>query len=84
MSKPAVKPVPDGYHTLTRYLICKGATGALDFYKREFGAEELSRLTAKDGKLMHAALRIGDSVLMLTDADQTQDPDLHGWPWLLA
>jgi PhnB protein len=67
MSKPAVKPVPEGYHTLTPFLICKNAVQALDFYKRAFGAEELSRLVGPNGGLMHAALRIGDSVLMLTD-----------------
>jgi uncharacterized glyoxalase superfamily protein PhnB len=67
MSRPAAKPVPEGYHTLTPFLVCKGATGALDFYKHAFGAEELSRLAGPDGKLIHAALRIGDSVLMLTD-----------------
>jgi uncharacterized glyoxalase superfamily protein PhnB len=67
MSKPAAKPIPEGYHTLTPFLVCKGAADALEFYRRAFGAQELSRLAGPDGKLMHAALRIGDSVLMLTD-----------------
>jgi PhnB protein len=67
MSKPAARPVPEGYHTLTPMLVCKGALEALDFYKRAFGAEEISRLVGPDGKLMHAALRIGDSVLMFTE-----------------
>ena len=67
MSQSSVKPIPEGYHALTPFLICKGATEALDFYKRAFGADEISRLCGPDGKLMHAALRIGDSVLMLTD-----------------
>jgi len=67
MSKPAAQPIPAGYHTLTPFLVCKGASQALDFYKRAFGAEELSRLTGPGGALLHAALRIGDSVLMLTD-----------------
>jgi len=67
MSKPATQPIPAGYHTLTPFLVCKDATQALDFYKRAFGAEELSRLEGRGGTLLHAALRIGDSVLMLTD-----------------
>jgi uncharacterized glyoxalase superfamily protein PhnB len=67
MSRPAAKPIPEGYHSLTPFLICKGALQALDFYRRAFGAEEISRLVGPDGGLMHAALRIGDSVLMLTD-----------------
>ena len=67
MSKPAVKPVPEGYHTLTPFLICKDAAQALEFYARAFGAEVVSQLVGPNGKLMHAALRVGDSVLMLTD-----------------
>jgi PhnB protein len=67
MSKPAVKPIPEGYHTLTPFLVCKGALEALEFYKCALGAEELSRLVGPNGKLLHAALRIGDAVLMLTD-----------------
>ena len=67
MSRPAAKPIPDGYHSLTPFLVCKDAVNAIDFYKRAFGAEEMSKLVGPDGGLMHAALRIGDSVLMLTD-----------------
>lgn len=67
MSRPAAKPIPDGYHTLTAFLICKDAVNAIAFYKRAFGAEEISSLVGPDGKLMHAALRIGDSVLNMTD-----------------
>ena len=67
MSRPAAKPIPDGFHSLTPFLICKDAVNAVGFYQRAFGAEEISRLVGPDGKLMHAALRIGDSVLMLTD-----------------
>jgi uncharacterized glyoxalase superfamily protein PhnB len=48
-------------------IVCKGALGAIDFYKRAFGAEELSRLVAPDGNLLHASLRIGSSILMLTE-----------------
>jgi PhnB protein len=60
-------PIPDGYHTATPYLIAKGAARAIDFYKRVFGAEELLRLAAPDGKVCHAEIKIGDSVIMLAD-----------------
>lgn len=63
-----VKPIPEGMHTVTPHLIIDGAARALDFYKVAFGAEELSRLPAPDGKLMHASFRIGDSVLFAVDA----------------
>jgi uncharacterized glyoxalase superfamily protein PhnB len=67
MPRPAARPIPDGYHTLTPFLICKDALQALDFYQRAFGAEEISRLVGPNGALMHAALRVGDSIFMLTD-----------------
>ena len=67
MSKPAVKPIPDGMHSLTPHLRCAGAIDAIEFYKKAFNAVELSRLPGPNGKLMHAMLRIGDSPLMLTD-----------------
>ncbi len=63
----AVKPIPDGYHTITPYLIVKGAAGAIDFYKKAFGATELFRMPGPDGRVGHAELRIGDSPLMLAD-----------------
>lgn len=66
-TRPPVKPIPDGMHSLTPHLICANASDAIDFYKRAFGAEEVSRLTMPDGKLMHAMLRIGNSALMLMD-----------------
>jgi PhnB protein len=62
-----VKPVPDGYHTVTPYLVCHDAKRALDFYTRAFGAEETLRMPAPDGTLMHAEMRIGDSSIMLAD-----------------
>lgn len=65
MSAP--KPIPDGMHSLTPHLICAGAADAIEFYKKAFGAAELSRLPGPDGKLMHAMLKIGDSMLMLAD-----------------
>jgi PhnB protein len=63
-----VKPVPEGYHTLTPHLFVKGATQAIEFYKQAFAAEEIMRAPAPDGKtLMHAELKIGDSRLFLVD-----------------
>lgn len=63
-----VKPIPDGYHTLTPHMICKGAEKALDFYKKAFGAEELCRMPGPDGTgVMHAEIKIGDSHLMMCD-----------------
>lgn len=64
----AVKPIPDGMHSLTPHLVCDGAADAIEFYKRAFGAIELARLPGPNGKLMHAMVRIGDSPLMLVDA----------------
>ena len=63
----AVKPIPDGYHTVTPYLIVQSAAKALDFYKKAFGATEVCRMPGPGGKIMHAELRVGDSVVMLSD-----------------
>jgi PhnB protein len=67
MTKSQVKPIPDGMHSVTPHLICAGAADAIEFYKKAFNAVEMSRLPGPDGKLMHAAIRIGDSVVMLID-----------------
>jgi uncharacterized glyoxalase superfamily protein PhnB len=67
MAKPAPKPIPEGMHSLTPHLVCAGAADAIDFYKRAFNAVEQARLPGPDGKLMHAAVKIGDSILMLVD-----------------
>src|SRR5215471_14387362 len=61
------KPIPEGYHTVTPYLSIKGATNALSFYKRAFGAEEVYRLEMPDGRIGHAEIRIGNSPIMLAD-----------------
>lgn len=61
-----VKAIPDGYHSLTPYLIVKGAAKALDFYKQAFGAEELMRMEM-GGQVGHAEIQIGDSRIMLAD-----------------
>ena len=63
-----VRPVPDGYHSLTPALIVHNAAEAIEFYKRAFGAQELGRMPAPDGqRIWHAELQIGDSRLMLGD-----------------
>src|SRR5712691_3888435 len=67
MTQPAVKPIPDGMHSLTPLLTCAGAADAIKFYTKAFNAVEVSRLPGPKGKLMHAMLRIGNSALMLTD-----------------
>jgi PhnB protein len=61
------KPIPEGYHSVTPYLIIKGATQAIDFYKKAFGATELFRMPAPGGKIGHAEIKIGDSPIMLAD-----------------
>jgi PhnB protein len=67
MSQGKVKPVPDGYHSTTPYLIVDGAAKALDFYKSVFGARERMRMPSPGGKVGHAEITIGDSVIMLAD-----------------
>ena len=62
-----VKPIPDGYASLTPYLVVKGAARAIDFYKRAFGATELFRMDGPNGSVGHAEIRVGNSVLMLAD-----------------
>ena len=62
-----VKPVPEGYTTLSPYLVVDGAAQAIDYYKRVFGATERGRFDGPDGKVAHAELQIGDTVLMVAD-----------------
>lgn len=63
----AVKPIPEGYHTLTPSLAVDNAAEAIEFYKRAFGARERARMEGPEGTIAHAELEIGDSVLMLSD-----------------
>jgi PhnB protein len=63
----AVKPVPEGFHTLTPYLAVENAADAIEYYKKAFGAEEKFRMDAPGGKIGHAELQIGDSLIMLSD-----------------
>ena len=62
-----VKPIPDGYPQVIPYLSVDGASSAIDFYTKVFGAKERMRMAAPDGKIGHAELQIGDSVVMLAD-----------------
>src|SRR5580693_4919022 len=63
----AKKAVPEGHHTVTPHLILDNAAQAIDWYKRALGAEEVTRSVGPDGKIMHAEIRIGDSLIMLND-----------------
>jgi uncharacterized glyoxalase superfamily protein PhnB len=63
----AVKPIPEGMHTITPHLTCAGAADAIEFYKKAFGATEMGRMPGPGGKLMHAQIKIGDSYVMLVD-----------------
>jgi PhnB protein len=63
----AVKPIPEGFHTLTPYLAVENAADAIEYYKQAFGAEEKFRMEAPGGKIGHAELQIGDSLVMLSD-----------------
>ena len=63
----AVKPIPEGYHSVTPYLVVKGAVRAIEFYEKAFGARQLFRMMGPDGRVGHAELEIGDSRLMLAD-----------------
>jgi PhnB protein len=67
----AVKPIPDGYHSVTPYMIVKGAAKAIDFYKNAFGATELMRFPGPNNTVMHAEIKIGDSVVMLADEHES-------------
>ena len=62
-----VNPVPEGFHTLTPYIAVDDAAAALDFYARAFGAVERARMDGPDGKIGHASIQIGDSIVMLSD-----------------
>jgi PhnB protein len=64
---PQVKRIPEGMHTVTPHLVCAGAADAIEFYKKAFNAVEIGRLPGPQGKLMHAAIKISDSTVMLAD-----------------
>jgi len=79
-AKSQKAPIPPGFRTITPYLAINGAAAAIDWYKKAFNAKELARQAVPDGKLMHARIRIGDSIVMLSDTfpGGTQSPDALG------
>jgi PhnB protein len=72
----AVKSIPDGYHSVTPYLVVEGAAKLIDFLKSAFDAKEIHRFGQPNGPIMHAEVRIGDSVVMLGDANPEIKPSL--------
>ena len=70
----AVKPIPEGFHTVTPYLVVKGVAKILDFVKHAFDAKEIERHARPDGVVMHAQVKIGDSFVMMGEADGTEHP----------
>jgi PhnB protein len=76
----AVKPIPEGYHAVTPYLIVKGAARAIEFYKQAFGATEIMRIPGPNNTIMHAEIKVGDSVVMLADGggSEFRDPQSLG------
>ncbi len=67
----AVKAIPDGYHSVTPYLVCKNAAKAIEYYTKAFGAQETVRMPGPEGRIMHAEVKIGDAMVMLSD----ENPD---------
>jgi PhnB protein len=63
----SVKPIPEGFHTATPTLVVRNAAQAIDFYKKVFGAEEIMRMPSPDSKISHAEIKIGDSIIFLSD-----------------
>lgn len=79
----AAKPVPEGYHTVTPYLVVKDAKRALEYYKKAFGAETTMSMPSPDGRVMHAEMRIGNSMVFVSDefpdmAPQIKAPESTG------
>jgi PhnB protein len=70
----AVKPIPEGYHTVTPYLTVQGAAKLIKFLKQAFEAQETERITQPNGTIGHAEVRIGDSVVMMTDSAGERKP----------
>jgi len=74
-----VSPFPEGYHRITPYLVVDGAAKAMEFYAKHFGAEEFVRMPGPGGTVMHAEMKIGDSVFMLSDGmDEFKGPNAFG------
>ena|SRR3989442_524842 len=71
-----VKPVPEGYHTVTPYLVLRDAKRALEFYRKAFGAETTLSMPGPDGRIMHAEMRLGDSMIFVSDESPQTAPQL--------
>jgi len=84
----AAKPLPAGFHSVTPYLMVRGAARAIEFYKKAFGANEIMRLPDPGGNIAHAEIRIGDSVIMLADEAPERGnrapPTVGGTPMYVA
>lgn len=63
----AVKAIPEGFNSVTPHIVIKGAGAAMDFYKKAFGAEEVMRMPAPDGSIMHGELKLGNSRIMIAE-----------------
>jgi PhnB protein len=70
-----VKPVPDGYHTVTAYLVQKDTKRALEFYRKAFGAETMMTMPGPGGRVMHAEVKIGDSIVFMSDEMPEWSPE---------
>ena len=70
----AVKPIPEGHHSITPYLVVESVPTLIDFVKQAFGAEEVHRSTRPDGTVVHAQVRIGDSMVMMGEANEQYKP----------
>jgi PhnB protein len=70
----AVKAIPDGYHTITPYLLVEDAHGLIDFVERAFGAQLVEKMLDSEGQIVHAEVRVGDSRLMLGDSNEKNPP----------
>ena len=70
----AVKPIPDGYHAVTPYLVVEGESKLIDFLKQAFDAQENFRMSGPDGSVMHAEIKIGDSIVMMGEASEKWKP----------
>jgi len=70
----SVKPIPDGYHSVTPYLTVQGVTKLIDFLKQAFEAQEIERMTRPDGTIGHAEVKIGDSIVMMGEAGGEWQP----------
>lgn len=70
----AVKPIPDGYHTITPFIVVKNIQGLIKFLKEALDAKEIFKMETPDGKVMHAEIKIGDSIIMMGESSDKYPP----------